>query len=120
MLLVSRCSQVATIADHRIKFEEGEAICTEYSHKYTVEEFAAMAATAGLELHKEWTDRHRLFAVLHFAVVGDAIVSGIDHYMLCRDSPNLTFVGRVKVRWYSQLAESVYDQSGRRSFKAAA
>ena len=74
MSLVSRCSQVVTIADQRIEFEDGEAICTEYSHKYAVEEFAAMAATAGLELRREWTDRNRLVAVLHFAVVDDAVV----------------------------------------------
>ena len=43
-------------------------ICTEYSHKYTVDEFAAIAATAGLSLHEQWTDKNGYFAVLHFAV----------------------------------------------------
>lgn len=75
MSLVSRCSQVVTLADHRIAFDDGEAIGTEYSHKYAVDEFAALAATAGLEFCREWTDRDRLVAVLHFAVIDDAVVA---------------------------------------------
>lgn len=72
MYLVSCAAQSVTIGDESIKFDLGETICTEYSHKYTVPEFAAIAATAGLELHREWTDKNRNFAVLHFAVAGQA------------------------------------------------
>ena len=43
---------------------------TEYSHKYTIEGFAAMSAQAGFSLHKFWTDPACLFAVLH--LVNDA------------------------------------------------
>jgi dimethylhistidine N-methyltransferase len=66
--LVSHVAQTVTIGNERIEFAPDEAICTEYSHKYTVDEFAAIAATAGLSLHEQWTDKSRYFAVLHFAV----------------------------------------------------
>ncbi len=66
--LVSRDAQVVTLGNEKIEFLAGESICTEYSHKYTVEEFASIAAASGLALHREWTDRERRFAVLHFAV----------------------------------------------------
>jgi dimethylhistidine N-methyltransferase len=68
MYLVSRVAQVVSIGNQQIAFAAGETICTEYSHKYTVEEFASMAAASGFALHREWTDDCRLFAVLHLAV----------------------------------------------------
>ncbi|MGD9646483.1 MAG: L-histidine N(alpha)-methyltransferase [Pirellulales bacterium] len=68
MYLVSRRAQVVTIADRPFEFAAGETICTEHSHKYTVAEFAALAATAGFELHAHWTDDGRNFAVLHLVV----------------------------------------------------
>jgi dimethylhistidine N-methyltransferase len=69
MYLVSRRAQTVTLAGKSIEFEPGEAICTEYSHKYTVDEFAAIAAAAGLTIRREWTAEKRQFAVLHFAVL---------------------------------------------------
>jgi dimethylhistidine N-methyltransferase len=69
MLLVSRRAQGVTIGDHAFEFAEGEAIITEYSHKYTIDGFAGMAAEAGLTLRKTWTDAQRRFAVLHFALL---------------------------------------------------
>ena len=73
MYLVSRRAQAGTFGGETIEFDRGETICTEYSHKYTVDEFAAVAAAAGLTLRKEWTDKNRQFAVLHFAVLKDAV-----------------------------------------------
>lgn len=67
--LVSRCDQRVTIGNESFDIDEDEAICTEYSHKYTIEGFATMAAYAGLTLRREWTDDERRFAVLHFAVL---------------------------------------------------
>ena len=67
--LVSHAAQTVTIGNERIELFPDEMICTEYSHKYTVDEFAAIAATAGLSLHEQWTDKNGYFAVLHFAVV---------------------------------------------------
>jgi dimethylhistidine N-methyltransferase len=68
MLLVSDKTQVVTVAGRSFEFAKGETICTEHSHKYTVPDFAAMAAQAGLSLRREWTDDRRYFAVLHFVV----------------------------------------------------
>jgi dimethylhistidine N-methyltransferase len=68
MYLVSSEAQAVSIGGETIAFGAGETICTEYSHKYTVEEFVAIAGAAGLELHQKWTDEKRYFAVLHLAV----------------------------------------------------
>ena len=66
--LVSCCEQVVEVNDRRFTFEAGERIFTEYSHKYTVQGFADLAAEAGFELHKHWTDAHEFFAVLHLVL----------------------------------------------------
>ena len=70
--LVSHTAQTVTIGNERIEFAADEAICTEYSHKYTVDEFAAIAAAAGLALRKQWMDKNNYFAVLHFVVADPA------------------------------------------------
>jgi dimethylhistidine N-methyltransferase len=75
MHLVSRRPQVVSVGGETFAFDLGESICTEHSHKYTVEEFAAVAAPTGLKLRREWTDANRCFAVLHFAVQG-AVLPG--------------------------------------------
>ena len=69
--LVSRCEQTVHLADHTFEFFPGEEIFTEYSHKYSVDEFAQLAATAGFSLHKHWTDSENLFAVLHLVNESD-------------------------------------------------
>jgi dimethylhistidine N-methyltransferase len=66
--LVSQRDQTVTVGDETFEFADGEAIRTEYSHKYTIDGFAEMAAEVGLELHRHWTDDRKLFTVLHLAV----------------------------------------------------
>lgn len=66
MYLVSSRHQTVTIDGQEFTIHEGESILTEYSHKYTIEGFAAMAARAGFVLDKCWTDRDELFGVLFF------------------------------------------------------
>ncbi len=66
--VVSCAEQTVTIAGESFAFEAGDAIATEYSHKYTVEGFSQFAAEAGLALHKHWTDAAGQFGVLHFVV----------------------------------------------------
>ena len=66
--LVSRIDQCVTVAGTVFGFRAGEAIRTEYSYKYSVPEFAKLAASAGLILHRQWTDRDDNFAVLHLVV----------------------------------------------------
>jgi len=66
--LVSQCAQETRIGDESFTFAKGEAILTEYSHKYTIASFAEMADEVGLTLRRSWTDRQEHFAVLHLAV----------------------------------------------------
>lgn len=61
--LDSTADQLIQLGDEEIAISEGEAILTEYSHKYTLEGFAALAREAGFEVRKVWTDRDRLFSV---------------------------------------------------------
>ena len=66
-----RClgNQVIEIDGHSFEFSDEELIHTEYSHKYTIEGFAEIAAGVGLTLRRSWTDEKGYFAVLHFAVL---------------------------------------------------
>ena len=66
--LVSQCDQTVAVGDESFEFADGETICTEHSHKYTIDGFADLAAEVGLELRRHWTDERQLFAVLHFVV----------------------------------------------------
>ena len=68
MFLVSEIDQRVAIGDHTFDVHAGERILTEYSHKYTIDGFAALAGEAGLSLHRQWTDERGYFGVLHFAV----------------------------------------------------
>ena len=68
--LVSQREQTIRIGESTFCVDRDERILTEYSHKYTPESFADLAASAGLRLHRTWTDRDQLFAVLHLVVAG--------------------------------------------------
>ena len=61
--LVSSKDQVVNLAGEQIDIEDGEAILTEYSHKYTLEGFATLAEAAGFKVAKVWTDDEALFSV---------------------------------------------------------
>lgn len=61
--LVSQAQQTFEIGDTEFKLADGEAILTEYSHKYTLDGFAEMATAAGFYVAKVWTDPERLFSV---------------------------------------------------------
>jgi dimethylhistidine N-methyltransferase len=63
MLLISREAQDVSVAGRRFRFAAGEAIRTEYSHKYTIPGFHRMAAVAGWQPEAVWTDPQSLFAV---------------------------------------------------------
>ncbi|MHB8897749.1 MAG: L-histidine N(alpha)-methyltransferase [Thermoguttaceae bacterium] len=67
LYLVSRRRQKVTLGGRSFELESGESICTEYSYKYTIRGFAAMAWQAGLELRRAWTDDRNHFAVLYLA-----------------------------------------------------
>lgn len=68
MRLVATRSHAADVAGETIFFAKDENIITEYSHKYSVEAFAELSRSAGLEPHNVWTDADELFSV-HFLTV---------------------------------------------------
>jgi len=70
MHLVSRRAQRARIGGAEIVFEAGESIWTESCHKYDCDQFAAMAAAAGLDVREIWMDDEQRFSV-QLLVVGE-------------------------------------------------
>ena len=68
MHLVSGKRQSVTIAGHRFEFAAGETIHTENSCKYSVDEFQALARSAGFVPEHCWPDPAQLFAVHYLAV----------------------------------------------------
>ena len=63
MYLDSLCEQTVQVGDKSFTFKEGESIHTEYSHKYTLDGFAAMASAAGFSVERVWMDEYKLFSV---------------------------------------------------------
>lgn len=63
MHLVSELAQSVCVAGQRIHFAPGETIHTENSYKYELGQFAALAAQAGLAVHRVWTDPDARFSV---------------------------------------------------------
>jgi len=61
--LISQTDQTFEVGDTAFDIADGEAILTEYSHKYTLAGFAAMANAAGFTVDKVWTDTEQLFSV---------------------------------------------------------
>ncbi len=67
--LISDRDQAVTIGGEEIEIAEGEGILTEYSHKYTLEQFAEMAGQAGFDVAQVWTDADELFSVQFLTTV---------------------------------------------------
>lgn len=63
MHLRSLREQVVTISGQAFRFAPGELMRTEISCKYSIEEFAALARSAGFEAARCWLDDDGLFAV---------------------------------------------------------
>lgn len=63
--LVSQCEQKVQVGRTRISFCAGEPIEVEYSCKYSLEDFAGMAANAGLSVQDVWTDDRHMFSLQH-------------------------------------------------------
>lgn len=68
MYLISRCAQTVYVGGRRFDFKLGESICTEYSHKYTLDGFTLIAMQVGLAPVRYWTDPDELFAVVYCRV----------------------------------------------------
>jgi dimethylhistidine N-methyltransferase len=65
--LVSDKDQRFSSGEEQFRIGAGETILTEYSHKYTLEGFADMAAGAGFDVAGVWMDERALFSV-HYCV----------------------------------------------------
>lgn len=63
MHLIAIRAQTVVIGEHRFEFVPDDAIHTENSYKYAVEEFIALAASAGFASLRVWQDAERLFSV---------------------------------------------------------
>jgi dimethylhistidine N-methyltransferase len=63
MHLVSRGRQGVHLDGERFEFEPGESIVTEYSYKYTRDEFYQMTHRAGFQRERSWNDRRQYFEV---------------------------------------------------------
>jgi uncharacterized SAM-dependent methyltransferase len=63
MRLVSLRRQVVQVAGCRFGFSAGEILVTEYSHKYSLAAFRALAEANGFAVARTWTDPGQLFSV---------------------------------------------------------
>ena len=68
MHLVSKRDQTVRVDGHVFEFQKGESIHTEDSHKYTIEEFHALAAAAGWRTYRYWIDADELFSIHYLRV----------------------------------------------------
>lgn len=65
MHLLSLSAQQVNIDGRLISFREGESIHTENSYKYSPDEFAALAESAGFRITQTWQDEQQLFGVFY-------------------------------------------------------
>ena len=63
MHLESLADQVVHVGEQAFGFVRGETICTEHSHKYSLEDFARLASHANLEIRQVWCDADSRFSV---------------------------------------------------------
>ena len=61
--IVSRADQTVSVCGRSFRFKRGERIHTENSHKYSVDEFQALARRADWHSVKAWTDCGDLFSL---------------------------------------------------------
>ena len=69
MHLISEQPQTVRLGGREFHFDRDEKIITEFSYKHTIEGFSALAASAGFQLARVWTDPEKLFAVFHFTTL---------------------------------------------------
>lgn len=61
--ILSNEEQTVRVGRQQVRFHENEAMQVEYSCKYSLEDFAALARRAGLEVRQVWLDPERMFSV---------------------------------------------------------
>ena len=74
MHLVSQREQVVHVGKAAIPFAQGESIWTESSYKFSLDEFQQLAAIAGFEVERVWTDKSQWFSV-QYLVVAEEVAS---------------------------------------------
>ncbi|MHB1272023.1 MAG: L-histidine N(alpha)-methyltransferase [Rhodanobacter sp.] len=68
--IVSRHEQQVKVGRTHVSFRADDAIQVEYSCKYSLEDFAALAARAGLAVQHAWTDPERMFSMQYLVRTG--------------------------------------------------
>src|SRR6185312_7310977 len=68
--IVSRRAQQVAIGRNTVRFGADEAIQVEYSCKYSLADFAALADKAGLAVQQVWTDPQQMFSVQYLVRAG--------------------------------------------------
>lgn len=63
MHLVSLKTQAVELCGETLRWPEGRSLHTEYSHKFTVDEFQSLAARAGFRATKVWVDAEQRFSI---------------------------------------------------------
>lgn len=63
MHLVSCRQQTVPVDGHKFDFAKDESVVTEHSYKYNLDEFRQLAARAGFEVIRHWTDQQQWFSV---------------------------------------------------------
>ena len=66
MHLITKSDQSVHLNEHTFDFRRTENIITEYSYKYAPDEFTRLAAKAGFNFGRMWTDDARLFGIFYF------------------------------------------------------
>ena len=75
--IVSRCAQQVKVGRTLVSLAEDEAIQVEYSCKYSIDDFAALAAKAGLSVRQVWTDPQQMFSV-HYLVRTETAADAVE------------------------------------------
>ena len=70
MHLISRKDQKVRLDSTSVSFTRGESIWTESSYKYTLDEFAVLAESAGFTVEHVWTDEQHLFSIQYLSYTG--------------------------------------------------
>jgi dimethylhistidine N-methyltransferase len=73
MYIISSIEQKVLIGNREISFDRGEKLLTEYSYKYSLEDFQKLAAEAGFIPQVVWTDPQQLFSIHYLETVNGVI-----------------------------------------------
>jgi dimethylhistidine N-methyltransferase len=68
MHLQSQQEQRVPCGDRMLKFYAGERLLTEYSYKYSLDDFSSLAVSAGFTPKASWVDEQNWFGVLYYEI----------------------------------------------------